>query len=253
MVVPSRPRSRTSAAVAARIRSRDGSGDRGASWWRAADFARRRDQYIELLEVGDIVSKPVRNLSLGERMKVELLAALLHRPRVLFLDEPTLGLDVNAQAAMRDFLREYNQRYGASVLLTSHYMADIVALCERVIVIHKGELGYDGSLDQLTQRLSPFRELQVELKEAPVGHSFNELGEVTSVDGHMVRFKVPRAELTRTVGRVLESLDVVDLKVSEPPVETIIAQVFKEGVLGEEPRDDERVRARELEPKDVSP
>lgn len=193
---------------------------------------RRTGELAEMLELGDKLSQPVRKLSLGERMKVELLAALLHRPRVLFLDEPTLGLDVNAQAAMRDFLREYNARYGASVLLTSHYMADIVALCERVVVIHKGELGYDGSLDLLLERLSPHRELTVELREPPTPGTYESLGEVVAVEGHMVRFQVPRAELARTVGRALETLDVVDLKVREPPVEAIIAQVFKEGVGG---------------------
>ncbi len=119
-----------------------------------ADFVHRRDQYIELLELGDIVSKPVRNLSLGERMKVELVGSLLHAPEVLFLDEPTLGLDVTMQRRLRTFVRDYNQEYGATVLLTSHYMADVVELCERVLVIHRGRIHYDGGLSGLTSRFA---------------------------------------------------------------------------------------------------
>src|SRR5204863_9524148 len=104
---------------------------------------------IDLLEIGDLIGKPTRQLSLGERMKCELVAALMHRPRVLFLDEPTIGLDVSMQARIRQFVREYNQRFGATVLLTSHYMEDVAALCPRVVVIDKGRLIYDGELKEL--------------------------------------------------------------------------------------------------------
>ena len=107
--------------------------------------------------------KPVRNLSLGERMKVELAAGLLHRPKVLFLDEPTIGLDITAQARIRDFLREYNRRTGATILLTSHYMADVTALCERIIIIHHGQLKYDGSINDLSRRIAPFKLIGVAL------------------------------------------------------------------------------------------
>jgi ABC-2 type transport system ATP-binding protein len=195
-----------------------------------SEFKRRTGELAEMLELGDRLSQPVRKLSLGERMKVELLASLLHRPRVLFLDEPTLGLDVNAQAAMREFLRDYNERYGASVLLTSHYMADIVALCRRVLVIHEGELGYDGPLSGLVDELAPYREIKVDLAEAISREEAERVGEVTSVEGRVVRFRVPREELAATVSRVLDAWSVEDLVVSDPPVEQIIAQVFKEGV-----------------------
>ena len=110
------------------------------------DFAALRDELIELLDVGDLVRKPVRNLSLGERMKVEIVGSLLHRPQVLFLDEPTIGLDVTMQKRIRTFVAEYNRRHGATVLLTSHYMADVEALCKRVIVIHHGRILFDGPL-----------------------------------------------------------------------------------------------------------
>ena len=118
-----------------------------------AGFLRTRDELIELLDVGDLVRKPVRNLSLGERMKVEVVGSLLHRPQVLFLDEPTIGLDVTMQKRIRAFIAEYNRRYGATVLLTSHYMADVEALCKRVIVIHHGQLLFDGQLAALGDQL----------------------------------------------------------------------------------------------------
>ena len=112
-------------------------------------------ELTELLELGDLVKKPTRTLSLGERMKCELAAALVHRPRVLFLDEPTIGLDVSMQATVRDFIQRYNERYGATLILTSHYMDDVAALCPRVIVIDKGKLVYDGALDELVRRIRP--------------------------------------------------------------------------------------------------
>ena len=127
------------------------------------EYRRRLMELTEMLSLEGKLKQPVRKLSLGERMKAELMAALLHQPQVLFLDEPTLGLDINAQVAVREFLREYNQRYQATVLLTSHYMADITALCKRVLLIYQGELIYDGSLDGLLDRFSPYREVQIEL------------------------------------------------------------------------------------------
>src|SRR6185436_2476834 len=126
-----------------------------------AQAAKRIAELAEMLDVAEQLNQPVRKLSLGERMKCELLAALLHRPRLLLLDEPTLGLDVNAQDAMRRFLREYNQRHGATVLLTSHYMADILALCPRVLLIHEGKLVYDGSLSGLVERFAPYRQVRL--------------------------------------------------------------------------------------------
>jgi ABC-2 type transport system ATP-binding protein len=180
----------------------------------------------------------VRKLSLGERMKLELLAALLHHPKVLFLDEPTLGLDVNAQSAVRDFVRAYNERYGATVLLTSHYMADIVALCRRVLLIHEGTLVYDGALDKLLERVAPHREVTIKLKDAAPADIADRLPDVVGVDGHVVRLHVGRDVLTRRVAEVLEGFDVEDLSVGDPPVEDVIAQAFSGGfgapVLNEE-------------------
>lgn len=194
------------------------------------EFKLRVGELTELLGLEGKLNQAVRKLSLGERMKAELLAALLHRPQVLFLDEPTLGLDVNAQVGVRDFLREYNQRYQATVLLTSHYMADITALCQRVLLIHQGELIYDGSLEGLLDRFAPYREVKVELAQPLPEDKLLAYGELEAVEGREVRFLVQRDVLTRTVARILAELEVLDLTVTDPPVEEVIGRVFRAGV-----------------------
>lgn len=159
-------------------------------------FKRRVGELTEMLSLEGKLSQPMRKLSLGERMKAELLAALLHQPKVLFLDEPTLGLDVNAQANVREFLREYNQRYQATILLTSHYMADITALCKRVLLIHQGGLIYDGSLEGLHNNFAPYREVRVELAQ-PISdrEDLQKYGQILNIDGQTVCFLIPRENL----------------------------------------------------------
>ena len=193
------------------------------------EFRYRVGELTEMLSLHGKLNQPVRKLSLGERMKAEMLAALLHRPQVLFLDEPTLGLDVNAQVGVREFLRDYNQRYGATILLTSHYMADITALCQRVLVIHQGQLIYDGGLNQLIDRFAPYREVKVELAHPIAADELMPYGEIKEITGLSVRFCIQREVLTRTVAKMLAELEVVDLTVSDPPVEEIIGQVFTAG------------------------
>jgi len=195
------------------------------------DFQVRVGELTEMLSLQGKLTQPVRKLSLGERMKAEMLAALLHRPQVLFLDEPTLGLDVNAQVSVRNFLREYNQQFGATVLLTSHYMADITALCPRVLVIHEGHLVYDGSLEGLVDRFAPCREVTVELCYSYPAEKLALYGNVEAIDGQSVRFLVPQEQLTRTVARLLSELEVLDLAVSDPPIEEVIGQVLQSGVV----------------------
>lgn len=195
------------------------------------ECARRIEELTEMLALQEKLTQPVRKLSLGERMKAELLAALLHRPQVLFLDEPTLGLDVNAQGSVRDFLRDYNQRYGATVLLTSHYMADITALCPRVLVIHQGRLVYDGSLDRLVERFAPCRDVTVELAHIYPPEKLARYGALESVDGQSVRFLVPQEDLTRTVANILADFEVLDLAVTDPPIEEVIGQVLQSGTV----------------------
>lgn len=193
------------------------------------EFKKRVGELVEMLSLEGKLNQAVRKLSLGERMKAELLAALLHRPQVLFLDEPTLGLDINAQVGVRDFLREYNQRYQATVLLTSHYMADITALCQRVLLIHQGQLIYDGSLDGLIERFAPYREVKVELANPVPEVKLLDYGELEAIEGREVRLLVRREDLTRTVAKILAQLEVVDLTVTDPPVEEVIGRVFRAG------------------------
>ena len=189
---------------------------------------RRINELAEMLELGEELQRPVRKLSLGQRMKAELLAALLHRPSVLFLDEPTLGLDVNAQARVRDFLADYNRRTGATVLLTSHYMGDITALCERVLLIHQGRLFHDGSLDALTSRLAPCREVRLELRQVHPREAFEGFGTIEVHQGHQVRLLIQREQLTQQVGLLLSRFEVVDLEVSDPPIEELIGGLFRQ-------------------------
>ena len=191
------------------------------------EFQQRVGELTEMLSLGGKLNQPVRKLSLGERMKAEILAALLHRPQVLFLDEPTLGLDINAQVNVRDFLREYNQLYQSTILLTSHYMADITALCERVLVIHQGELIYDGRLEELIHKFAPYRQIYIELSQSLPIEKLTDYGEVEHLEGRRVSLLVQREGLTRTVAQILADLDVVDLTVNEPPVEEVIGRVFQ--------------------------
>lgn len=196
------------------------------------EFKRRVGELAEMLGLTEKLHQPVRKLSLGERMKAELLAALLHRPEVLFLDEPTLGLDVNAQVAVRAFLKAYNQRYGATLLLTSHYMADISALCERVLVIHQGRLLYDGALEGLSERFAPYREVGLVLARPLSKEALLPFGEVRELMGQEAKLLIPRERLTERVAEILSRLPVEDLEVREPPLEEVIARVFPRAEVG---------------------
>ncbi len=188
------------------------------------EFKKTRDEFIELLELKDLVRKPVRNLSLGERMKMEFAVALLHRPKMLFLDEPTLGLDVTMQRRLREFVAEYNRRHGATVLLTSHYMADVEALCKRVIVIHHGQILFDGDLSKLVERFSSYKTIGMTLDNPLV--DLSPYGEVDRQDGGRVTLRVPKAETSRVTARLLADLPVADLTVEDTPIDDVIERVF---------------------------
>ena len=193
----------------------------------AAAYHETLDELTALLDLGPLLAKPVRNLSLGERMKCEIAAALLHRPGVVFLDEPTIGLDVTMQRRIREFIAEYNRRTGATVLLTSHYMADVEALARRVIVIHHGRLLFDGELSDLVHRFTAHKTITVQLKDCQVdGRSY---GEVLSCDDGRLTLRVPKEETARVTGRLLAELPVADLTVADPPIEEVIERVFAQG------------------------
>jgi viologen exporter family transport system ATP-binding protein len=188
------------------------------------DFRKTRDEFIELLDLGALVNKPVRNLSLGERMKMEFVAALLHKPIVLFLDEPTLGLDVTMQKRIRSFVAEYNRRYGATVLLTSHYMADVQALCKRVIVIHHGRLLFDGNLTDLSVRFNATKTIGVMLRDGTA--DLSAYGEIMESGDDRVLLRVSRAEAPDVATRLLRDLPVADLTIEDPPIDDVIESVF---------------------------
>jgi ABC-2 type transport system ATP-binding protein len=190
-------------------------------------FSQTLDELIALLDLEPLLKKQVRSLSLGERMKCELAAALLHRPAVLFLDEPTLGLDVTMQGRIRQFIGDYNRQHDATVLLTSHYMADVTALCRRVIVIHHGSLLYDGDLAALSDRIAPFKLVRIDVETTEAAERAGTYAEVVEKEALKVRLRVPRAETSATVARLLAEVPVVDLTVEDPPIEEVIDQVFR--------------------------
>lgn len=181
----------------------------------------------ELLELEPLMKKPVRNLSLGERMKCEIAAGLLHRPKVLFLDEPTIGLDITGQSRIREFLSEYNKRTGATILLTSHYMADVTALCERIIIIHHGQLKYDGGINDLSKKIAPFKLIGVMLADAD-SHDLSKYGEVVQneEDAEKRYIQVKAEEVTSVTSRLLADLPIHDITITDPPIEDVIEQAF---------------------------
>ncbi len=194
-----------------------------------ADFKRRKDAYIELLDVGDLLTKPVRNLSLGERMKMEILAALLPNPEVLFLDEPTLGLDISMQKRIRRFVAEYTSETGATALLTSHYMADVTALCERVIVIHRGGLLFDGDLRALADRFSATKTITITTEEALP--DLSALGTVVVAEPSKVALRVDRDRIASVAAELLRRFSIIDLSIEDPPIEDVIEGAFAMGDL----------------------
>jgi viologen exporter family transport system ATP-binding protein len=188
------------------------------------DFVALRDELVELLDVGDLVRKPVRQLSLGERMKVEVVGALVHRPQVLFLDEPTIGLDVTMQKRIRSFVAQYNARHGATVLLTSHYMADVEALCRRVVVIHHGRILYDGPLTGLADQFAAYKTIGVALENGAA--DLSRYGEVIHREGDWIVLRVPKADTSQVAARLLADQSVLDLNIEDPPIEDVIELVF---------------------------
>jgi ABC-2 type transport system ATP-binding protein len=191
-------------------------------------FKQTLDELVALLELEELIQKPSRQLSLGERMKCELAAALIHRPKVLFLDEPTIGLDVSMQVTMRSFIKAYTERYGATLILTSHYMDDVAALCPRIIVIDKGLLTYDGGLDALVQRVRPEKRVVFRLERPVEAASLASLGRVVSHEPGSVVLQVPPEAVSSTITRALSSLPVTDLTVENAPLEEVMSELFAE-------------------------
>ena len=189
-------------------------------------FAETLDEITELLDVRRLLGRPVRELSLGERMKMELIAALLHRPEVLFLDEPTIGLDVVAQHNIQQFLKHYQQQRQITILLTSHYMKDVAALCRRVVIINHGSLQYDGSLSGIIDRFSGDKILTLQFAESEPLDLFARMPGVLQIEAPKVKLQLHRDEVPRTLSQILNTRQVEDIVVEDPPLEDVIARVF---------------------------
>lgn len=195
-------------------------------------FDRTVSELSELLTVGDKLDVMVRELSLGERMKMELIASLLHQPKVLFLDEPTIGLDVVSQKTVREFLRTYNATHKITILLTSHYMADIRELCRRVIIIHRGKIFFDGALSEVLDRFADFKIVTVQYSGDYSAAELNRYGEVVEQSAATVKLKVKRDRVIPACKALLDELPVTDIDIEEVPIEDVIGQIFADAAAG---------------------
>src|SRR6185369_6791608 len=191
-----------------------------------AAFEKTLGELTELLDTKKLLNQPVRELSLGERMKMELTAALLHSPEVLFLDEPTIGLDVVAQHRIQQFLRNYQQQRKITVLLTSHYMKDVAALCRRVVIIAQGQIKYDGSLTGIVDQFSSQKLITLQLADGQATRDFTRFGNVVSIEPPKVKLRIERPEVARALAQILAEHTVEDVIVEDPPLEEVIAAMF---------------------------
>ncbi|HET8681166.1 MAG TPA: ATP-binding cassette domain-containing protein [Micromonosporaceae bacterium] len=192
-------------------------------------YRQRLEELADLLDLEPLLDTSVRRLSLGQRMRCELAVALLHAPRTVFLDEPTLGLDVVAQQRLRRFLRDYNDRHGAAMLVTSHYMTDLEVLTDRVILLEAGSAHYEGTLADLVASAAPYRYLRLTLREPVSEEDAAALGDVEEVNGARVTCRVPRHKVSEVAARALAQWPVVDISIEEPPTEAIIAAMLSAG------------------------
>ena len=191
-------------------------------------YTQTLDELVDLFEVEDIIHLPPRTLSLGQRMKCELIAALLHSPKVLFLDEPTIGLDVVMQQHLRDFVAHYNKKFGATIILTSHYMDDVKQLCERIIMINQGQLVYDGKLAELTRNHADYKVLSIVFEKPITQQAIEKFGEIELFDGSSVSIRVQTKDVQTVASRILADFPVDDINIQEPNIEDIIREIFKE-------------------------
>jgi ABC-2 type transport system ATP-binding protein len=204
-----------------------------------AQYRSTLEELVELLGLGELIYRPARQLSLGERMKCELAAALIHSPKVLFLDEPTIGLDVSMQVVIRDFIKRYNERHGATLMLTSHYMDDVAALCPRVLVIDRGVLTYDGPLEELVRRVRPEKRVVFRLQGQVDASALSGLGgRLVSHDVASAVLQVPARDVSATIASALGRLPVQDLTVEDAPLEEVMSELFSRTRSAEEQRGD---------------
>lgn len=200
------------------------------------DFKKRLDEFDDILDISQHFKKFARNLSLGERMKCELVSALLHNPKVIFLDEPTLGLDVTMQLRMRKFITQYNKRHNSTIILTSHYMGDITSLCKRVVMINQGRILYDGELAKLSNKISPYKLIKITFNKKVNNrdteiynlHNSNEDFKILNSDENSITIRTKKEKLSSIVGYIMNNTSLIDLSIVEPPIEDVIDQIYNE-------------------------
>ena len=200
-----------------------------------ARFTRIRDELVDMLDVGRLLGQPVRELSLGERMKLELVAALLHEPEVLFLDEPTIGLDVVAQHTIHEFLQTVQRQRAVTVILTTHYMKDVAALCERVVVVTRGSILYDGSLEQIVDRFTTHKVVTLDFESAPPLAQIERFGFPCEVRGPRVTLRIDRTRIAAVLPQLLADRQIRDVSVEDVPLEEIVASLFRGAAAQPEP------------------
>lgn len=181
-----------------------------------------------MLDAEDILKIQVKKLSLGQRMKCELIASLLHSPKILFLDEPTIGLDVIAQQNMRDFIKEYNKEFKATIILTSHYMGDVKELCKRVIIINEGSIIYDGLLEKIVNKFAPYKVMKIDFEKEVEPNKLKQFGKVEEFNQLQATIQVEKSEISTKTGKLLSDFDIVDLTIEDPAIEEIIREIFNQ-------------------------
>ncbi|MBI4100515.1 ATP-binding cassette domain-containing protein [Candidatus Microgenomates bacterium] len=191
-----------------------------------AEFKNNLHDLVDLLDASDFINVPSRKLSLGQRMRCELIAALLHRPKILFLDEPTIGLDVIMQERIQDFIREYNRHFKSTILLTSHYMGDVEKLCRRVIIIEKGRILYDGLLGEIVKKFADYKLLSVTFSQPVDTQKVSKIGQIRNLDFPQATLMVPRESSNVAAAELLQNFPIADLNIEEPPIEEVIRQIF---------------------------
>lgn len=189
-------------------------------------FKEMLEQLSEMLSVKDVLKVPVRKLSLGQRMKCELIASLIHSPKVLFLDEPTIGLDVVAQKNMRDFIKNYNKKFNATIILTSHYMGDVKELCKRIIIINEGKIIYDGLLEKIVNKFAPFKVINIDFEKEVEEEKIKELGDLEEFSKTHAKIRIKKDQVAKRTGELFSKFKVSDLTIEDPPIEDIIRDIF---------------------------
>ncbi|HLO99852.1 MAG TPA: AAA family ATPase, partial [Fimbriimonas sp.] len=200
-------------------------------------FRERLDRLVEALQLKDKIDIQVRRLSLGERMKCELVASLLYAPKVIFLDEPTLGLDVVSQKRIREFLQELHESDGSTILLTSHYMQDVQELCDRIVVIDHGTVVFEGKLEELSTKYATESQIQLQFRDDVASADLEKFGKVSASDGNTATLVVGRVEVPKAMQQLLTQLPVESVSVEEMPLEEVIRRLFMDRTLSDPPKE----------------